>query len=120
MASLLTNAGGGGGLAALFPQLNAGPGPALAHPHPPPQPKSAPPSPVKRHSVSVDRFCQDYDIDDIDCARLKEVGFRPGDVTKSERDNDLQSAGFTLFGWRRIHEANVRFKADLSAGKFDA
>ncbi|KAJ7937638.1 hypothetical protein B0H13DRAFT_1852273 [Mycena leptocephala] len=123
IASLLAQ---GGGLAALFPQLN--PTAALAPPPPPAtvfpvpdpvQPRTAPPSPVKRHSVSVERFCDDYDIDAVDCTRLSAVGFRPGDPTEPKPDEDLRDAGFSIFGWKRIHNGNLRFKVDLAAGRFD-
>ncbi|KAK7056123.1 hypothetical protein R3P38DRAFT_3566729 [Favolaschia claudopus] len=63
-------------------------------------------------------FCDTYNIDGEDCTRLKEVGFRPGDSTGPNLDDDLKGVGFTFFGWKRIHSANSRFKSDLSAGLF--
>ncbi|KAJ6559664.1 hypothetical protein B0H19DRAFT_1145583 [Mycena capillaripes] len=109
MASLFSQSGGAG-FAALFPNLNpATPAPAPAPSVDPPQPRTAPPSPVKRHHVTVERFCEVYDIDALDCARLQEP----------KLDDDLNEAGFSIFGWKCIHAANVRFKGDLGAGKFD-
>ncbi|KAJ6594609.1 hypothetical protein B0H19DRAFT_1096196 [Mycena capillaripes] len=121
MASLLSQSGGAG-FAALFPHLNPAaptPAPAPAPSVDSPQPGTAPPSPVKRHHVTVERFCEVYDIDAVDCAQLQEVGFRPGDLTEPKPDDDLKEAGFSIFGWKRIHAANVRFKGDLGTGKFD-
>lgn len=50
---------------------------------------------------------------------MNAVGFLPGDQTESTLNDDLRGAGFTIFGWKRVHNANVRFKADLAAGRFD-
>jgi hypothetical protein len=61
-----------------------------------------------------------YDIDDVTCARLKSVGFRPGDPTEPKADDDLKEAGFDLFTWKRVHAANLRFKAELAVGTFDS
>ncbi|KAK7037181.1 hypothetical protein R3P38DRAFT_3481279 [Favolaschia claudopus] len=122
LASLMS----GGGLPALFPQLSpanhastpagvpAIPSPSLS------QPRSAPPSPVKRHNVQLDQFCDLYGFAEGDASLLKDVGFRPGDKTPSTLDDELQKAGFTIFSWRRIHNANVRFKGDLASGVFDS
>ncbi|KAJ7744873.1 hypothetical protein B0H16DRAFT_1857035 [Mycena metata] len=44
--------------------------------------------------------------------------FRPGDTTEPKPDDEVKQVGFALFSWRRIHEANVRFKAELAGGKF--
>lgn len=111
-----------GGLGTLFSGLNQPSHTALA-PVPIPAPSgpcTAPPSPVKRHSVTTDQFWDVYNIDEVDCTRLKDLGFRPRDTTDSKVDNDLKEAGFTVFSWKRIHEANTRFKADLAAGLYDA
>ncbi|KAJ7728752.1 hypothetical protein B0H16DRAFT_1470341 [Mycena metata] len=118
LATLLTQ-NGGGGLAALFPQLNpvtpAAPPPLNAHPHP----RTAPPSPVKDHSVTLENFCTLYGIPAAERTRLEDVGFLPGDQTDGALSDDLRGAGFTILGWKRVHNANVRFKADLAAGRFD-
>ncbi|KAJ7732881.1 hypothetical protein B0H16DRAFT_1468392 [Mycena metata] len=119
LATLLTQNGGGGGgvLGALFPHLNL---PAPAAPPPLiPQSRTAPPSPVKQHSVTLEIFCTNYGIDETQYTLLKDVGFLPGDQTDSALSEDLRSAGFTLFGWKRIHNANLRFKTDLAAGRFN-
>jgi hypothetical protein len=105
VASLLAQSGG---LSRILPQF---PGSGT---------RTAPPSPVKRHSVTTEQFCELYDIDDVDCVRLKDVGFRAGDSTDAKVDDDLKEAGFTIFSWRRIHQANLRFKADLAAGAYNA
>lgn len=84
------------------------------------QPRTAPPSPAKRHSVTVEQFCDFYDIDEVDCTRLKDVGFRPGDPTDAQLDEELRKAGFAHFSWKRIHSANMRFRADVAAGQFDS
>ncbi|KAJ7939484.1 hypothetical protein B0H13DRAFT_2300762 [Mycena leptocephala] len=84
MASILSQSGAGV-LTALLPQLNPARAPAPLAPTPandPAQHRTAPPSPVKWHTVTVERFCEFYDIDAIDCTRLQEVGFRPGDPTQ--------------------------------------
>ncbi|KAK7037158.1 hypothetical protein R3P38DRAFT_3183284 [Favolaschia claudopus] len=85
LASLMSN----GGIPSLFPRLST------AHPAPlpaantvitPPAPaptRSAPPSPIKRHSVSLDQFCEHYGLTEGDTSLLKDVGFRPGDKTTS-------------------------------------
>ncbi|KAF8501153.1 hypothetical protein F5888DRAFT_1632919 [Russula emetica] len=123
IASLLSQSGG---LSGLFPNLPA----VLQGPSAPQAPSSptlsntsgprpAPPSPVRRHSITAEKFCELYNIDDVDCERLKDVGFRPGDGTEPKADDDLEEAGFTIFGWKRVHQANLRFKADLAAGMFD-
>ncbi|KAF8495257.1 hypothetical protein F5888DRAFT_1635740 [Russula emetica] len=124
IASLLSQSGG---LSGLFPNLPA----VLQGPSAPQAPSSptlsntsgprpAPPSPIRRHSITAEKFCELYNIDDVDCERLKDVGFQPGDGTKPKADDDLKEAGFTIFGWKRVHQANLRFKADLAAGMFDA
>ncbi|KAJ7761695.1 hypothetical protein B0H16DRAFT_1809759 [Mycena metata] len=82
-------------------------------------PRTAPPSPVKHHSVTLEGFCVLYSIQDADHALLNAVGFLPGDQTESTLNDDLRGAGFTIFGWKCVHNANVRFKADLAAGRFD-
>jgi hypothetical protein len=107
VASLLSQSGG---LSKIFPQLHSNSNGT----------RTAPPSPIKRHSITTEQFCEMYDIDDIDCARLKDVGFRAGDPTDAKADNDLKEAGFTIFSWRRVHRANLRFKADLAAGVHNA
>lgn len=119
LATILSQGGGGGGpLAALLPQLHPAP---VAPPPPPPPPlqQSAPPSPVKPHSVSIADFAKTYNLADGDVELLTQVGFRPGDATEASLHEDLKSAGFTFFSWRRIHTANVRFKADLARGTYD-
>ncbi|KAK7013597.1 hypothetical protein R3P38DRAFT_3576271 [Favolaschia claudopus] len=113
---------------------------AIAPPIPPPVAAVPPPamtpslsdssqfrtsSPTRASTASctttfLEIFCDTYNIDAEDCARLKEVGFRPGDSTGPNLDDDLKGVGFTFFGWKRIHSANSRFKSDLSAGFFDA
>ncbi|KAJ7270383.1 hypothetical protein C8J57DRAFT_1508422 [Mycena rebaudengoi] len=85
----------------------------------PPPTLSAPPLPIKRHKIQTEQFCEMYNIDDVTCARLKSVGFRPGDPTEPKADDDLKEAGFDLFTWKRVHAANLRFKAELAAGTFD-
>lgn len=121
LASLLSQPGSGG-LAALIPGLNPVPSAAPA-PVPPansaPHSRSAPSSPVKRHTVSLAQFAENYNLEDGDAALLMEVGFRPGDPTEATLDEELKKIGFTFFSWKRIHNANVRFKADLAAGKYD-
>ncbi|KAJ7880812.1 hypothetical protein B0H14DRAFT_3764552 [Mycena olivaceomarginata] len=117
LATLLSS----GGLGAL---LNPG---ALHGPtarstplsNPPANPRSTPPSPIKRHKVTVDQFCDIYGLEDDDAVLLKEVRFRPGDQTTPTVDEELKSMGFTVFSWRRIHNANMKFKADLAAGMHD-
>ncbi|KAJ7873625.1 hypothetical protein B0H14DRAFT_3438192 [Mycena olivaceomarginata] len=120
-ASLLSQPGSGG-LAALILGLNPVPSAAPA-PVPPansaPHSRSAPSSPVKRHTVSLAQFAENYNLEDGDAALLVEVGFRPGDPTEATLDEELKKIGFTFFSWKRIHNANVRFKADLAAGKYD-
>lgn len=105
VASLLAQSGG---LSRILPQF---PGSGT---------RTTPPSPVKRHSVTTEQFCELYGIDDVDCVCLKDVGFRAGDSTDAKVDDDLKEAGFTIFSWRRIHHANVRFKSDLAAGVYNA
>jgi hypothetical protein len=119
MVSILAQ--NGGGLGALFPQLNVSvPAPAVPASAPPLPDASQPrTSPVKRRTVSVEVFCDRYNIDPVDCTRLTEVGFRPGDPTEPKPDEDLKEAGFTIFGWKRIHNTNLLFKSDLAAGTFD-
>ncbi|KAJ7905020.1 hypothetical protein B0H13DRAFT_2024068 [Mycena leptocephala] len=121
LASLL----GGGGIAAMLPGFNlpglpvpqpSAPAPA---PNPVPHLRSTPPSPVKRHTVPLDRFCELYALDAADAALLKSVGFRPGDHTGPTLDEQLAKFGFTYFSWQRIHGANLRFKADLASGTYD-
>ncbi|KAJ7920944.1 hypothetical protein B0H13DRAFT_2318853 [Mycena leptocephala] len=72
LASLLSNGGGFPGL--MNPLLNGGSiGPTAAAPC---AIRSAPPSPVKRHTVTVDRFREFYRIDEVrrhsDCKRAGE------------------------------------------------
>ncbi|KAF7372029.1 hypothetical protein MVEN_00061200 [Mycena venus] len=120
-ASLLSQPGGVG-LTALLPGLGAGlptTPPSVPPSIPPTKPRSARPSSVKRHTVTTDRFCEIYGIDEGDCGLLKEVGFPPGDPTESTLDEELKKVGFTLFSWKRIHSANLRFKVDLAAGGYD-
>ncbi|KAJ7920331.1 hypothetical protein B0H13DRAFT_1987146 [Mycena leptocephala] len=62
------------------PALPALPAPAPAS-NPVPHLRSTPPSPVKHHTVPLDRFCEIYALDAADVALLKSVGFRPGDHT---------------------------------------
>ncbi|KAJ7705750.1 hypothetical protein B0H16DRAFT_1826467 [Mycena metata] len=119
LATIFSQGGGGGGpLAALLPQLHPAP---VAPPPPPPPPlqQSAPPSPVKPHSVLIADFAKTYNLADGDVELLTQVGFRPGDATEASLHEDLKSAGFTFLSWRRIHTANVRFKADLARGTYD-
>ncbi|KAJ6512593.1 hypothetical protein C8R45DRAFT_1206632 [Mycena sanguinolenta] len=120
LANLLSNGGGGGLLQGLFPTV---PSPLPAIPPtpavPPAHGRSAPPSPIKRHKVTTDEFCRAYGLDDDDASLLKETGFRPGDRTEATLDDELKKIGFTFFSWKRIHNANLRFKADLAAGLHD-
>jgi hypothetical protein len=124
VASLLSQSGGLGG---LLPNLSAVLQGSSARPASRPssptlsngRPCTAPSSPIRQHSITIEKFCEIYKVDDVDCERLKDVGFRPGDGTEPRADDDLKEAGFTIFGWKRVHQANLRFKADLSAGVFD-
>ncbi|KAF7372092.1 hypothetical protein MVEN_00067500 [Mycena venus] len=120
-ASILSQPGSGG-LAALIPGLNLAPSAAPA-PIPPANSAShsrtAPSSPVKRHAVSLAQFTENHNLEDGDAALLAEVGFRPGDQTEATLDEELKKIGFTFFSWKRVHNANVHFKADLAAGKYD-
>jgi hypothetical protein len=125
IASLLSQSGGLGG---LFPNLPTASAPSLQGPSTCPgspplshsAPRTPPLSPIRRHSITIEKFCGLYNIDDVDCEQLKDVGFQPGDGTEPKADEDLKEAGFTIFGWKRVHQANLRFKADLPAGVFDA
>ncbi|KAJ7800230.1 hypothetical protein B0H14DRAFT_3885700 [Mycena olivaceomarginata] len=85
----------------------------------PANPCSAPPSRVKHHKVMVDQFCDIYSLEDDDTVHPKEVRFRPGDQTTPTVDEELKSMGFTVFCWRWIYNANMKFKADLAAGMHD-
>lgn len=124
IASLLSQSGGLGGLFPNLPIASQVPFQPSACPGSPPlsrsAPRTPPSSPIRRHSITTEKFCEIYNIDDVDCERLKDVGFRPGDGTEPKADDDLKEAGFTIFGWKRVHQANIRFKADLAAGVFDA
>ncbi|KAK7059328.1 hypothetical protein R3P38DRAFT_2487883, partial [Favolaschia claudopus] len=86
-----------GSLGNLFPHLNSAPPPQLLPPLPVAPPRSVPSSPLKRHTVTVEIFCDTYHIDGEDCTRLKEVGFRPRDSTGPNLDDDLKAVGFALF-----------------------
>jgi hypothetical protein len=74
---------------------------------------------MKRHTVSLAQFAENYNLEDGDAALLMEVSFRPGDPTEATLDEELKKMGFTFFSWKRIHNANVRFKADLAAGIYN-
>jgi hypothetical protein len=121
IAGLLSQSGG---LSTLFPNLPTalqGPSARPGSPHLLQSGRrTAPPSPIRRHSITTEKFCEIYNIDDVDCQRLKDVGFWPGDGTEPRADEDLKEMGFTIFSWKHIHQANLRFKADLAAGVFDA
>lgn len=110
----------GSSFAGLLPQLAPGLAGTIPAALAIAQPRTAPPSPAKRHSVTVEQFCDFYDIDEVDCTRLKDVGFRPGDPTDAQLDEELRKAGFAHFSWKRIHSANMRFRADVAAGQFDS
>ncbi|KAJ7306928.1 hypothetical protein DFH08DRAFT_824429 [Mycena albidolilacea] len=107
-ASLLSQPGSGS-LAALIPGLNpvpsAAPAPVLPA-NSAPHSHSAPSSPVKRHTVSLAQFAENYNLEDGDAELLMEATL----------DEELKKIGFTFFSWKHIHNANVRFKADLAAG----
>nr|GAT46641.1 predicted protein [Mycena chlorophos] len=79
---------------------------------------SALPSPVKRHKVSVERFVDEYSLDEKDVQRLYAMDFRPGDRIPELLGDDAKEAGFKGLSWARVFDANNQFKADLKAGKF--
>ncbi|KAJ7797830.1 hypothetical protein B0H14DRAFT_3546723 [Mycena olivaceomarginata] len=99
-----------GGVRELAALLN----PGASAPPPPPNPArtlhSAPPSSIKRHSVTVEQFCEVYGLPEKDRILLEEVDFCPGDRTDSELHDELKKAGFTFFSWQRIHGANLRHR----------
>ncbi|KAJ7048577.1 hypothetical protein C8F01DRAFT_1266999 [Mycena amicta] len=94
--------------------------PLVHHPAVPGPPPAvpAPSSPVKRHNVSLEQFCEYHDIVDADRDRLKNLGMRLGGNISSALDKDLIDAGFTKFGWDYIFKKNSSFKKDLAAGVF--
>lgn len=84
-------------------------------------PGSAPTSPIKillPYPISLDEFCQHYEIDDEDRGRLAKLKFQPGDrrVEKLEREDWHGHAGFSKLSWDDFLSKHKTFVRDIKAG----
>jgi hypothetical protein len=84
---------------------------------------SAPPSPEKiRHrKVSLDEFCQYYDITAY-LERLQSLEYEPGDdgITRLQKEDwGSGGAGFAKLAWDKVITKHRRFLTDVKAGLWD-
>lgn len=86
-------------------------------------PGSAPTSPLKitlPYPVSLSEFCEQYEIDEEDQARLARLKFQPGDrrAEKLEREDWHGHAGFSKLSWDDFVTKHKVFVRDIKAGCF--
>ncbi|KAJ3500782.1 hypothetical protein NLJ89_g9638 [Agrocybe chaxingu] len=86
-------------------------------------PGSAPASPVKivlTQPLSLANFCEHYEIDNEDQARLAVLKFQPGDrrVEKLEREDWHGHAGFSKLAWEDFLMKHRTFVRDIKAGSW--
>lgn len=84
---------------------------------------SAPSSPLKialPHPVSLDQFCEAYEIDDEDKAGLLKLKFHPGDqrVDRLEREDWHGHGGFSKLSWDDFLQKHKQFVRDIKGGKW--
>ena len=84
-------------------------------------PGSAPTSPLKitlPYPVSLTEFCEHYEIDEEDQARLAKLKFQPGDrrAEKLEREDWHGHAGFSKLSWDDFVAKHKVFVRDIKAG----
>jgi hypothetical protein len=68
--------------------------------------------------VSLDQFCEAYEIDDDDKAGLLKLKFLPGDrrVTRLEREDWHGHAGFSRLSWDDFLQKHKQFILDVKSG----
>ncbi|KAF8165967.1 hypothetical protein B0H34DRAFT_780604 [Crassisporium funariophilum] len=86
-------------------------------------PNSAPPSPVKvvlPRPVALSEFCEHYEIDADDEARLAKLKFQPGDrrIEKLGREDWQGYAGFSKLAWDDVVTKHKVFLCDVKGGCF--
>jgi hypothetical protein len=84
-------------------------------------PNSAPPSPVKvvlPRPVTLSEFCEHYEIDGDDEARLVKLKFHPGDrrIEKLGREDWQGYAGFSKLAWEDVVTKHKLFLRDVKGG----
>ena len=81
----------------------------------PSKPTTAPTSPIKDHSITLDVFCEQYSISDEEHGRLAKLKYRPGDknVKKLERIDWHDDTGFATLEWSRFLDIHDKFVASL-------
>jgi hypothetical protein len=87
-------------------------------------PGSVPSSPLKMtlpRPVSLDQFCEAYEIDDDDKAGLVKLKFLPGDrrVTRLEHEDWHGHVGFSWLSWDDFLQKHKQFILDVKNGRWD-
>ncbi|KAF8228251.1 hypothetical protein L208DRAFT_1292573, partial [Tricholoma matsutake] len=78
---------------------------------------SAPSSPSKHCRVSLDKFFEFYEIDQVDRKRLSKLDYRPGDaIGKLPEAEWRKGAGFSTLAWDRMLNINRCFLKDVHSG----
>ncbi|KAA1469054.1 hypothetical protein DENSPDRAFT_834586 [Dentipellis sp. KUC8613] len=84
---------------------------------------SAPASPgtMSNHRVSLDMFCELYDISPADKVKLEKLEVLPGEkaVETLGRQDWGDIAGFSKLAWDRFITKHRQFRQDLRDGKFE-
>jgi hypothetical protein len=84
-------------------------------------PQSTPIALVLPRKISLDEFCERYDIPPQDKAKLEILDVIPGDhdaLLTLERE-DWAAAGFAKLGWTRFLAKHARFVEDVRNGLWD-
>ncbi|KAJ7474624.1 hypothetical protein B0H11DRAFT_2429030 [Mycena galericulata] len=80
---------------------------------------SVPHSPEKlpHRRISLEEFCTHYDVLNL-LERLQKLEYEPGDsgITKLERADWQEYAGFSKLAWEKVLSTHRRFLADVKAG----
>jgi hypothetical protein len=101
----------------MFPHAPRPQTPSTLHDNP----ASLPSSPLKMmlpHPVSLDQFCEAYEIDDDDKAGLLKLKFLPGDrrVARLKREDWHGHAGFSRLSWDDFLQKHKQFILDVKSG----
>ncbi|KAL0564782.1 hypothetical protein V5O48_017257, partial [Marasmius crinis-equi] len=75
---------------------------------------AAPPSPIKQHGITLETFCQTYDLSSSDYSRLSSLCYRPSDKNIDLlTEEDWHGVGFQKLEWLLVLRAHCHFLHNL-------
>ncbi|KAK0498204.1 hypothetical protein EDD18DRAFT_1350852 [Armillaria luteobubalina] len=104
----------------IIPRTTSPSFPGASHHQSVPMITSAPPSPAKHCTVSLDEFCTTYNLDKNDRDRLQKLGYRPGNrkIEKLGCEDWQDEGGFLKLHWEDVLSAHTQFLSDAKLGKW--